>query len=565
METNNSKNLRMNLFTDSFVHGKKRKTTTRTIVVTLVSIFSALIVALLFAAALGYDPFEVLAKLFYIGFSDTTALFSNIGVFCFAGFAFAFASKAGLFNIGISGQMLGAGTFVVFLSQWIGPGVIPQGAGQLVMLLVAMIVGGLIATIVGALDVYLRINSVVSSIIFNWVIYFVSFFLLANAIDPKLLEASGGIITNSNLIAAEFRLWDSVNGTGGIIPITILIVIFGAIIWVIFKFTVFGQKIKSVGLSMDGSKYAGYNVGLIRLSSFGISGMIAGVLAMILYTTTSIPAIGLNINVDTVPIEGFNGIAIALIGNNNPIAIIAISALFGLFQNSIPGIIIPQTYINVLLGILMLGSALVVVVYKFKPWLYLKSFKYDLDFYKSSKNFENRFDSLISKYKSISSFEKKNIFAQEGLKEEKQLVWNATEKEIYEDYHTERKDLMDSWQTMKAQMMINKNFKFDEIVAEKQQAIQNDYDAALTKHVSDLKDSIDMKNEAINSSVGKHDRWLSQSIAKMKHKQASVKNDPAKTSKAIKHIELEIEKIVDPKQKQALVNQLQDLQKGGNL
>lgn len=117
METNSFNSLRFDLLKDSFVHGKKRKTTTRTIVVTLVSIFSALIVALLFAAALGYDPFEVLAKLFYIGFNDTSALFSNIGVFCFAGFAFAFASKAGLFNIGISGQMLGAGTFVVFLSD----------------------------------------------------------------------------------------------------------------------------------------------------------------------------------------------------------------------------------------------------------------------------------------------------------------------------------------------------------------------------------------------------------------------------------------------------------------
>ena len=54
----------------------------------------------------------------------------------------------------------------------------------------------------------------------------------------------------------------------------------------------FGHKINSTGLSLEGSKYAGYNVNLIKLATFAISGALSGVLAMILYTarTPNIPA-----------------------------------------------------------------------------------------------------------------------------------------------------------------------------------------------------------------------------------------------------------------------------------
>lgn len=588
-------NLTYQLQKDGFTHGKKRKQSTKTILITIFSILSALIVALLVAAMLGYNPFDLLARLFYVGFNDPISLFSNIGVFCFAGFAFAFASRAGLFNIGISGQMLAAGTFIVFLTtKWIPMDTIPSGAGQLLILLMGMLVGGLVATMIGAMDVYLRINSVVSSILLNWIIYFLSFFLLATFAGG---ESAGGIITNSLAIPNEFRLW-ATDGTGGIWPIIILIVVFAIAMFVVFKYTVFGHKIKSVGLSPDAAKYAGYNVNAIRLSSFAISGAIAGVLACILYTTKSIPVIDLNINVDTVPIEGFNGIAISLIGNNNPFGIFLISFLFGLFQNSIPGIVIPASYINVLLGLLMLGSALSIIAVKYKPWKYIKSCRYDINYYKAYQNFENRYDSLISKYKSISHYEKQNIFSQVkernkiismeikclrdhvkrlqttdgtleqvnavkfkiSLLKQKQstilrnakIVWYTTLSNIKEDYRTEKLGLEESWKSVKIQMLIDKYFTFDQIVEAKQTKIANEYDIALTKHISQLKDSEKDKTIQIEKSIIESDKWKNNDITKMKKKQSRAISSIFVRNKALTRIAYEINEIRDPVNRQVL-------------
>lgn len=465
-------NLKVNLFRDSMIYGKKRRRTTRSIFATVVSIVLALVAALLVATALGFNPIDVVAKLFYIGFNDPITLLSNIGAYCFAAFAFAFASKAGLFNIGISGQMLAAGTVVIFFTTKIpGMEAIPNGVGQILTLLVAMITGSLIATLVGALDVYLRVNSVVSSILLNWIIYFLSFFLLATYARAGSVSEP---LTNSVFIPDNFRLWDTQMGTGGIIPICIMTVIVGLFLLVIFKYTVFGHKIRAVGLSPDGSKYAGYNVKMIKLSSFAISGAISGILAVVLYTTTSNPAVGLNINLDSVPIEGFNGIAISLIAQNNPIAIVLVSALFGLFQTSIPGIVIPSSYINVLLGVLMVGAAMSVIIYKWKPWRYLKTFKYNKEFYKASDSFENRFDALISKYKSIYIFEKRNIYKQEGHLDLKDLVWEQTLIYILDDYNFERNQLMYSWNQTQYNLLKKKPAYHD---AASKQAIE--YNTAL--------------------------------------------------------------------------------------
>ncbi|MGL4948447.1 MAG: ABC transporter permease subunit [Mycoplasma sp.] len=529
--------INFSLFKDSIIHGKKRKQSTKNILATVFSIASALIVALLVATALGYNPFDILSRLFTVGFQDLPALFSNIGVFCFAGLSFAFASKVGLFNIGISGQMLAAGTMIVFVTQAIPEGLIPSGSGQFIILMIAATTGALVATFTGILDAYLKINSVVSSILLNWIIYFISFFLLAT------FARSGGaddLLTNSAIIPDNFRLWDTQFGTGGIIPIIVLIIFIGGGMLILFKFTVFGQKIKSIGLSESASKYAGYDVKKIKISAFAISGAIAGVLACVLYTTKAVPAIPLDISLNSVPIEGFNGIAISLIGANNPVAIFAISALFGLFQNSIPGIVIPATYINLLIGLLMLGAALSVVAIKFKPWQYIKTFKYDKKYYKACDVFENNMDALISKYKSIITFEKKAIFDQIGEKGDKLIAWNETIIEIAQDYETEKRELLNSWTKKKVQMMLDKEISFGENYAAKKEQIDKYYESSLSKELA----KIELKYETkLETSKQKAKEWTEKDIAKLKESYTANLTTEEKFNKTVNKIKKEISRI----------------------
>lgn len=80
------------------------------------------------------------------------------------GLSFVFAYKAGLFNIGISGQMVMGGTIGTIICHLCK---IPTGVNQFVIIIASMAGGAFIAGIIGALKAYLRVNEVVSSIMFN--------------------------------------------------------------------------------------------------------------------------------------------------------------------------------------------------------------------------------------------------------------------------------------------------------------------------------------------------------------------------------------------------------------
>lgn len=386
-------------------HGTIRKGWSRSMIASTTSIIGGLIIALLIATAIGYNPFEVLGGLFSVGFGDPITLFFEFGVLAIAGFAFAFAARAGIFNIGISGQMLAAGTMVVFVTSiWIPPGTVANGWGQIITLLVAVTTGTIVALFTGLLETYLKVNSVVTAIILNWIIYFLTFYLLA---QPNANPTIGGsVVIGSAMIADNFRFWDLTSGISSIpslLPVLLTVIILGIIIFILFKFTVYGHKAKATGLSIEASKFAGYNVKLIKLSAFAISGAIAGVLGVILYTSGRSSNIPLTIFSDFLPIEGFNGIAIALIAYNNPIGIITVSALIGLFKSSVTGVFLNESgsYINLLIGLLLLGAALSVVISEWKPILKYQSWKYGKDIIKATDTKDNGLNSIIGKYRTL--------------------------------------------------------------------------------------------------------------------------------------------------------------------
>ncbi len=482
-------NINNKLFFDGIKFSSKRKKNMRTFYSTIFSILAALLVALLVATMLGYNPLEVGSKLFTVGIQNYKELVNFAGALVLSGLAFAMTAKAGIFNIGISGQMLGSGTcmvFVIMLFNKLGiTDQIPNGAGQVIIVLIAMLVGALFALIVGALEVYLKVNSVVSAILLNWIIYFVSFYLIATFAANK---TDDGQLLGSILIPDNFRLIDTQWGTGGLIPIVTIVVIISIAMFVLFKCTVFGHKITAVGLNKDASQYAGYKVNKIKLTTFALSGCISGILACVVYTTSIVPSIPLNLNVDAVPTEGFEGIAISLIANNNPIAIIFIGALFALFKNSMPGIAIPPSYFNVLIGLIMIGATISVLLLKWKPIQFWKTFKYGKGYYGVKSTYDNSLNILISKYKSILKWEKQNIYNQKISSSQKAILWSQTKQEIAEDYKTEKMMIQDEYQQSLWKLVIDNKLIHEEQYKTEMNHYVNDISLKSTKKITHLKE-----------------------------------------------------------------------------
>jgi simple sugar transport system permease protein len=113
--------------------------------------------------------YQIIAEIFRAPFSGSfiKATIGSIAIFAVSALSFIFAQKVGLFNIGISGQMLFAGQIATIVGFALSQANVPIGLGQIVVIIMAMMSGAVISSIIGALKTYLNINEVITSILFN--------------------------------------------------------------------------------------------------------------------------------------------------------------------------------------------------------------------------------------------------------------------------------------------------------------------------------------------------------------------------------------------------------------
>ena len=99
----------------------------------------------------------------------------------FAALAVAVALKIGLFNIGVSGQMLAAG-FVA--SVTVGYSTLSAPIAKPLVILICLIVGALVGGAMGFLKHTFHVNEVVASIMINYIVeYVVAFFIYIKYLD----------------------------------------------------------------------------------------------------------------------------------------------------------------------------------------------------------------------------------------------------------------------------------------------------------------------------------------------------------------------------------------------
>ena len=386
--------LKSRLLIDSFLYSKERKSAGKNILCISISIILAILLALIISTIIGYDPITLVNQLFANGFIDYQTLIINIVVLGTGALAFSFAFKAGMFNLGMSGQMLGAGITILAISTALKDVNFPNGSGQLFMLLIAIISGGFVAFIIGLLKIYLNVNEVISAILLNWIIFF-----SARLIIDNFYSAENTLLTQSTDIPEQFRFIDP--GIGGWLPALLIFIILLIGILVLTKFTVFGHKVQAVGFSKTASKYVGYNVNLIHILTITISGAIAGIMGYILYTSGNTPSIPMSASSNTLPEQGMNGIAIGLIAMNNPIAIAPVAFLMGIFATSAPYLDTPVAFNNLIVGLIILASAMFVILLHYKPWIYIKKKMYGTYAENYYNSYENELEFLISKYRFI--------------------------------------------------------------------------------------------------------------------------------------------------------------------
>lgn len=247
-------------------------------------------------------------KLYYLG---QTLVKSVPLILCGIGVLFAY--KSGLFNIGIAGQYtIGIGIALWSALAWHLP--------WFLCIILAVIASAIWASLAGLLKAFCNVNEVIAGIMLNWISLYIVNVMMANETVMN--------ITKSETYSIETTSPGSLLPTLGLgsffhdneyvsiaIPLTVIVAI---AVNIILTKTVLGYELRATGLNKDAAKYAGMSDKKNIILTMAVSGAIAGLGASLYYLTDIQPWKTASV----VPGMGFNGIAVAFLGELNPIGVI---------------------------------------------------------------------------------------------------------------------------------------------------------------------------------------------------------------------------------------------------
>lgn len=293
-------------------------------------------------------------KILFYGFTDLGNVLYFATPIMMTGLAVGFAFKMGLFNIGASGQYTMGMFFALLAGFYLD---LPKGIHWLVCVLAGLIGGMLWGMIPGVFKALLNVNEVITSIMFNYIgTYLVDMLIKSSA---KMYVPT---TTRTAYLPASAQL-PSLGVKNSSVNISIIIAICLAILlFVILHMTIFGYELKASGYNKHASKYAGMNgtknIILTMIIAGGLAGL-GGAFA-ILAPSTIAGSSQTYEPINVIAANGFNGIAVALLGNSSPIGVI-FSSIFishiqrGGSQTSILGF--KPEIIDVVISIIIYFSA----------------------------------------------------------------------------------------------------------------------------------------------------------------------------------------------------------------
>ena len=240
------------------------------------------------------------------------------------GIAVAFAFRCGLFHIGGSGQYTVGALVGVQFGVWFAG--MPKPLHVLLVMAVATIAGAVWAGIAGILKATVGAHEVITTIMLNWIALWIGSYLVGfngPMQDPRAISAP---VTRPIADSAKLPVfWGNPALQGLHIGFFIAI---GALVvyWIILKRTTLGYEVRAVGFNPEAARYGGISVRKSYFLAMAISGAFAGLAG-------AIDILGWEFNLDLTVVQtvqiGFIGIAVALLGRNNPVGIFFAALLFG--------------------------------------------------------------------------------------------------------------------------------------------------------------------------------------------------------------------------------------------
>lgn len=290
------------------------------IAITIGALLFSLLIFGLFCATRGANPFDVYGVIYKSAFGSSFSWQGTLvraAPLMLTALCTALPARLGMVIIGNEGALVMGGIGAIITGLALGTAV-PPIVVQIGMAIGSIVFGGLWIAIVGALRYYRGVNETISGLLMNYI----AIAILNTLVEGPMRDPSS-LNKPSTFPIAEVNWLQTIPGTRvhyGLIYGLIAC----AIAYFLIQRTTFGFAVRVTGGNIRAAKIAGLPVGKLTLIICFLAGSCAGLAGMV-----EIGAIHHVANASLNANYGYNGIAVAFIAQQNPLAAFVVSILIG--------------------------------------------------------------------------------------------------------------------------------------------------------------------------------------------------------------------------------------------
>jgi simple sugar transport system permease protein len=266
------------------------------------------------------------------------------------GFSMAFAARAGLFNIGAEGQYIAGLTTAQFIALYFPR--IPA-LHWAAAVLGALAAGAVWGGIVGFFKARYRVSEVVATIMMNYIAFYLHRLLSLRIAGSNTYRtpdfpatatlASPFLSSLTNGSRLNYSLW-----------LTLAAILF---FWVVMGKTRLGYALRATGLNKDAAMYSGISVNASVTTAMAVAGAFAGLAG----ASVSLGVFSYGRILAAQDGYGFDGIAVALVGNSGAWGTALAGLLFGMLKSAQPLMQsrqIPKEITSIIMGLVVVFISL---------------------------------------------------------------------------------------------------------------------------------------------------------------------------------------------------------------
>lgn len=329
------------------------------ILYTLISIVIGFLVGAILLKLAGISPLTTYAKLISGVFGKSKYVVWSIVYatpIILTGLSVAFSFRTGVFNIGAEGQFVVGAMAACVVGIFVEA---PKPIHIILCLLAAAAAGGIWSMLVAIMKVKKGINEVLSFIMFNWIAYYLSNYIVnipavhkvgEGEATKDILESAQMTMNFSNKAVSKFF------GSGASYSIIVAVIAAIVIAFILDK-TTLGYKLKAVGFNRHAAEYGGINSNKEILTALTISGVLSG-----LGGACQLMGMGMRISQFSSQEQyGFQGITVALIASSSPIGCIFAGLFYGAMKyggTKLSLVNAPNEIVNIIMGTIIFFIAI---------------------------------------------------------------------------------------------------------------------------------------------------------------------------------------------------------------